>query len=90
MTKADERALAYAKSHAAYLGYDYDQTYDAVKYGYLQAEKDLALTWEDVKKINDLFMEVATYFSMIRRNKYILKQPFYEEVAKRFNEQRQK
>lgn len=58
--------------------------------GYEQAEKDLALTWEDVKKIEDLCMEVATLFASIGRNKVILEPPFYEEVARRFNEQRKK
>ena len=56
--------------------------------GYEQAEKDLALTWEDVKKIQDLCMEVTTFFAMVGRNKVILEPPFYEEVARRFNKQR--
>ena len=55
-----------------------------------QAEKDLVLTWEDVKKIEDLCMEVATLFASVGRNKVILEQPFYEEIARRFNEQRKK
>lgn len=58
--------------------------------GYRNAEKDLALTWEDVKKIEDLCMEVTTLFASVGRNKVILEPSFYEEVARRFNEQRQK
>lgn len=85
MTKADKRALAYAKSHA-YLGYDYDQTYDAVKYGYLQAEKDLALTWEDIRI---LFKIADSYESELNRPKY-LTEAYCQEILKRFNEQRQK
>ena len=46
MSRAEQRALAYAKTHS-HLGYDYYQTFDAVKYGYLQAEKDLS--WISVK-----------------------------------------
>ena len=52
---------------------------------------DLAeLTWEDMKKIGDLWMEVATIFAMFGMNKTILEQPFYEAVANSFNEQRKK
>lgn len=58
--------------------------------GYEQAEKDLALTWEDVKKIEDLCMEVATLFASVGRNKVILEPPFYEEVLRRFNIQHRK
>lgn len=61
---------------------------DGYEAGYEQAEKDFALTWEDVKRIEDLCMRVTTLFAMVGRNKNILKQPFYEEVAKRFNEQK--
>lgn len=56
----------------------------------LWPKKDLALTWEDVKKIEDLCMEVTTLFASVGRNKVILEPPFYEEVARRFNEQRKK
>lgn len=80
MDKAEERALAYAKSHA-YLGYDYDQTYDAVKYGYLQAEQDLALTADDVMAIVD------KYHSGMRAKSF---SGLYEEIAKWFNELNQK
>lgn len=56
----------------------------------LWPKKDNALTWEDVKKIEDLCMEVTTLFASVGRNKVILEPSFYEEVARRFNEQRQK
>lgn len=88
MTKADKRALAYAKSHAD-LGYDYDQTYDAVKYGYLQAKQDLALTWEDMAKIDAIILDVNNEFA-VDYSKEISRQKFYEEVLKRFNEVRKK
>lgn len=88
MNRADERALAYAKSHA-YLGYDYDQTYDAVKYGYLQAEQDLALTWKDMAKIDAIILDVNNEFA-VDYSKKISRQKFYEEVLKRFNEVRKK
>lgn len=57
---------------------------------HIEVKQDLALTWEDVKKIEDLCMEVTTLFASVGRNKVILEPSFYEEVARRFNEQRQK
>lgn len=81
MIKADKRALAYAKSHA-YLGYDYDQTYDAVKYGYLQAEKDLELTLEDIKYI------VQTFHRIICDTKNITSDEGYVKTLQIFNKQR--
>lgn len=46
MTKAEERIM--------------EKQYNlAYKRGYEQAEKDLALTWEDIRKIVVLFSEVS-------------------------------
>lgn len=42
MTRAEEIAYEYAKEHGI-LGYDYDQIYDAVKYGYEQAISDITM-----------------------------------------------
>lgn len=47
--------------------------------GYLQAEKDLALTVEDIIAIDDLFTEVFKVVD-VKTNEY------YQEVLKRFNE----
>ena len=56
--------------------------------GYEQAEKDLALTWEDMEKISDLL--VSCYFLWFRPKKDIMEQSFYEEVLRRFNEYKSK
>ena len=88
MIKAEKRALAYAKSHA-HLGYDYYQTYAAVKYGYLQAEKDLALTIEDLELLH-------TFLYAVKNNKHgcftftRLSDEQYQEVLRRFIEKREK
>lgn len=101
MTRAEEASIAYQLvAHGprvmggdAVLSDDdfkfWNINYDFVA-GYKQAEKDLALTWEDIKKIDSLSMEVTTLFVSVGRNKDILERPFYEEVARRFNEQRKK
>ena len=44
--------------------------------GYRQAEKDLELTWEDIKTIDKLLNQCVDYSNP------------YQEVLKRFNEQR--
>ena len=53
--------------------------------GYEQAEKDLALTWEDMAKIDALILDTNNEFAVDYSNK-ISRQQFYEEVLKRFNE----
>ncbi len=67
-----------------------DILYERDEETYKECKKDLALTWEDVKKIEDLCMEIATLFASVGRNKVILEPPFYKEVARRFNEQKKK
>ena len=69
-------------------GYDIEQAYED---GYKQAEKDNALTWEDIKKIGDLFQDVARDS---RANKDLdasfkkdLDAPF-KEILRRFLEQK--
>ena len=51
--------------------------------GYEEAEKDLTLTWEDMKLIDELFTEMA--FSEPNDST-----EWYQELANRFNEQRNK
>lgn len=53
------------------------------KQGYEQAEKNLALTWEDMKLIDELFTEMA--FSEPNDST-----EWYQELANRFNEKREK
>lgn len=53
------------------------------------AEKDLALTWEDMAKIDAIILDVNNEFA-VDYSKEISRQKFYEEVLKRFNEIRKK
>ena len=50
MTKAEDKAQAYENS-LDYCHYTSDNPSVAYKAGYEQAEKDLALTWEDIREI---------------------------------------
>lgn len=47
--------------------------------GYRQAEKDLALTWEDIETIDQIFTDVFKDGFDVITNKY------YQEVLNRFN-----
>ena len=79
---ADTVAFEYAKENGT-LGLDYNQIYDAVKYGYHQAEKDLELTWKDMLRIDEIISEVyKCSYSCITRD-------IYQEVLKRFKEKKE-
>lgn len=53
--------------------------------GYEQAEKVLALTWEDIAKIDAIILDTNNEFA-VDYSKKISRQQFYEKVLKRFNE----
>lgn len=80
MSKADTVAFEYAKENGT-LGLDYNQIYDAVKHGYHQAEKDLELTWEDMKDILNIYEEVTNMDFC---------HDIYGEVLKRFKKRKEK
>lgn len=97
MTKAEERALeAYPIKMTPLVYQDLiDQfggkteidvnTYPRCLFqeGYEQAEKDLALTWEDVQLLDFYAMECQVEESKGR--KFNSSQEFFEEVLRRFN-----
>ena len=68
-------------------GYDIMSAYEE---GYHQAEKDLKLTWEDIPKIFSISEQLKTswWFRDNEQTKLIGTQVFWEEVLKRFKEQR--
>ena len=55
--------------------------------GYEMAEKDLALTWKDVKKIVTIADSMLTYTAWDAVD-WPDKQKYYEEVLRRFNAKR--
>ena len=81
-----ESIISYAKEHAVLSGLVYRE---GVKYGYERAEKDLALTWDDMAKIDAIILDTNNEFAVDYSNK-ISRQNFYEEVLKRFNEHKGK
>ena len=52
--------------------------------GYEQAEKDLALTWEDMRKIIRIDLEMID--DPEAHPEWMEEQPFYEEMLRRFKE----
>lgn len=54
--------------------------------GYEQAEKDLALTWEDMRKIIRIDLEMID--DPEAHPEWMEEQPFYEEMLRRFKEAR--
>lgn len=84
MNKADIVAFEYTKENGT-LGLDYNQIYDAVKHGYHQAEKDLELTVEDIKKIYFLFKDVTNEWYGYEFSDYGI----CREVLKRFKERKE-
>lgn len=75
MTKAEQRALEKYP-------YDYPER-TGFRQGYERAEKDLALTWEDVQLLDLYAMECQVEESNGR--KFNSSQEFFEEVLQRFN-----
>ena len=92
MTKAEERALeAYPKLSVASVCLDGTHPVDlntgARKRfieGYEAAEKDLALTWKDMKTIEQI-IATSDWYNFEISDK-LWSQEFYEEVLKRFKE----
>lgn len=55
--------------------------------GYEKAEKDIALTWEDMKRIVEISDELVECMEVGIIEPYLAsEQTFYEEVLRRFNE----
>ena len=83
MSKAEQRALEAYPSTSHYWNAEPDRNAEArefYKQGYKQAEKDLELTWEDMRNIYDLAYNLR--FSHKKQKE------FFEEVLKRFKEKR--
>jgi len=84
MNKAEERAWNYCmenKLDPYSMGHAYAD-------GYHQAEKDLELTWEDIKKIVDLYDDVYCDFSIDGKGGKTNTEEHYQEVLKRFKAQK--
>lgn len=81
--RAEQRALE-AYPNESFVSEEYaDMCRSFFIEGYEQAEKDLALTWEDVQLLDFYAMECQVEESKGR--KFNSSQEFFEEVLRRFN-----
>lgn len=83
MSKAEERALkAYPVKIAGRDGYDENlrERKGFVK-GYHQAEKDLELTWEDIREIYCITLNLREHLGAS-----VFGEPLYQEVLKCFKD----
>lgn len=75
--------------HGTFDGEVGDSLRAACAVGYMQAEKDLALTPEDIKRIVDIYDECLSLTFEEGKPAYESEE-FYAEVLRRFLEQREK
>lgn len=64
--------------------------HDAFIAGYQQAEKDLALTWEDMNELYIIFADVDTDIELCMTDIKSETIGYYEEVLKRFKAKKRK
>lgn len=77
MSRAKEEALKAYPPQSIAANYDTINRRDAFEYGYLKAEKDLELTWEDI-------VEIETLLNLVRSSAQY--KNGYKEVLKRFKD----
>ena len=88
MSRAKEEALKAYPPQSIAANYDTIDRRDAFEYGYLKAEKDLELGWEDIRKLYIIFAEVDTEIELCKTDIEAETIGYYEEVLKRFKEQK--
>ena len=62
---------------------------EAFLLGYHQAEKDLELSWEDIKLVHNITYDESRNVALNKGGE-ISEQEFYQEVLKRFNDFKEK
>ena len=77
LSRAKEEALKAYPPQSIAANYDTINRRDAFEYGYLKAEKDLELTWEDI-------VEIETLLNLVRSSAQY--KNGYKEVLKRFKD----
>ena len=86
ISKAEERAWKAYPYENGMKGLICENSRQLFIQGYEQAEKDLALTWEDMRKIIRINEEMMD--DPEAHPEWMDEQPFYEEMLRRFNEGR--
>lgn len=81
MSHAKEEALKVYPPQSIAANYDTIDRRDAFEYGYLKAEKDLKLTWEDIREIYCITLNLREHLGAS-----VFGEPLYQEVLKRFKD----
>ena len=89
LSRAKEEALKAYPPQSISANYDTIDRRDAFEYGYLKAEKDLELTWEDMRELYIIFAEVDTEIELCKTDIQAETLGYYKEVLKRFNKLKQ-
>ena len=84
MRRAEEEALKAYPPRSIAANYDTIARRDAFEYGYLKAEKDLELTWEDVVLFRTLFDATDANIRLGSIKIQPMTKEYYQEVLKRF------
>lgn len=79
MSRAKEEALKAYPPRSIAANYDTIARRDAFEYGYLKAGKDLELTWEDIREIYCITLNLREHLGAS-----VFGEPLYQEVLKRF------
>ena len=82
MSKAEDRYLEYFQDGRL----RNCNSKEACLLSYHQAEKDLELSWEDIKQICDIAFEEACRLQRNMKSSLIYKEQHYQEVLKRFKD----
>lgn len=87
--RAEQKAQEYEKS-LDYYHYTSDEPSVAYKKGYEQAEKDLALTWEDVAILITIYEHGVDNGDYRRYNEAEWMKEYSQDILRKFNEIRKK
>ena len=88
LSRAKEEALKAYPPQSIAANYDTINRRDAFEYGYLKAEKDLELTWEDMRELYIIFAEVDAEIEFCKTDIQVETIGYYQEVLKRFKAQK--
>ena len=88
LSRAKEEALKAYPPQSIAANYDTINRRDAFEYGYLKAEKDLELTWEDIRELQVIFAEVDVDIEICKTDIKAETLGYYQEVLKRFKERK--
>ena len=84
MKRAKEEALKAYPPRSIAANYDTIARRDAFEYGYLKAEKDNELSWEDMRELYIIFAEIDVDIELCKTDIKSETIGYYEEVLKRF------